>query len=224
MLHCTVQPRMKWKCGCRSPTCSSDLCLCRAQCTPCNTVALVVQVSVVVHSSKYSTSNRSLLHLNPPPPSPAPRPPLLQMSLTQTFAIVMQVEVAHEVDGWLQVANIHGEVGLVPSSFVRIMQPGEATPAAVGAAGAALSSAVSTGFEGLPGASYLSPHHERKHLDPSRITSSLSSSFSMQSLTEHGLLFCRSLFVSCHLTNQYPVELFLGTISKQQEGRLTLLL
>lgn len=62
-----------------------------------------------------------------------------------------QVEVQHEVDGWLQVANIHGEVGLVPSSFVHILQPGEASPAAVGAAGAALSSAVSTGFEGLPG-------------------------------------------------------------------------
>ena len=63
----------------------------------------------------------------------------------------MQVEVAHEIDGWLQVANIHGEVGLVPSSFVRILHPGEVTPAAVGAAGAALSSAVSTGVEGLPG-------------------------------------------------------------------------
>ncbi len=62
-----------------------------------------------------------------------------------------QVEVQHEVDGWLQVANIHGEVGLVPSSFVRILQPGEASPAAVGAAGAALSSAVSTGFDGMPG-------------------------------------------------------------------------
>lgn len=61
------------------------------------------------------------------------------------------MEVQHEVDGWLQVANIHGEVGLVPSSFVHILQPGEASPAAVGAAGAALSSAVSTGFEGLPG-------------------------------------------------------------------------
>ena len=56
------------------------------------------------------------------------------------------------MDGWLQVANIHGEVGLVPSSFVRILHPGEPTPAAVGAAGAALSSAVSpSGFEGLPG-------------------------------------------------------------------------
>lgn len=63
----------------------------------------------------------------------------------------MQVDVQHEVDGWLQVANIHGEVGLVPSSFVRILQPGEASPAAVGAAGAALSSAVSTSFDGLPG-------------------------------------------------------------------------
>ena len=63
----------------------------------------------------------------------------------------MQVEVQHEVDGWLQVANIHGEVGLVPSSFVRILQPGEASPAAVGAAGAALSSAVSTGFDSSPG-------------------------------------------------------------------------
>ncbi|KAL3136456.1 hypothetical protein ABBQ38_005712 [Trebouxia sp. C0009 RCD-2024] len=62
-----------------------------------------------------------------------------------------QVDVQHEVDGWLQVANIHGEVGLVPSSFVRILQPGEASPAAVGAAGAALSSAVSTSFDGLPG-------------------------------------------------------------------------
>lgn len=62
-----------------------------------------------------------------------------------------QVEVEHEVDGWLQVANIHGEVGLVPSSFVRILQPGEASPAAVGAAGAALSSAVSTGFDGSSG-------------------------------------------------------------------------
>ncbi|DBA86816.1 TPA: hypothetical protein ACH3X2_005399 [Trebouxia sp. C0005] len=62
-----------------------------------------------------------------------------------------QVEVAHEIDGWLQVANIHGEVGLVPSSFVRILQPGEVTPAAVGTAGAALSSAVSTGVEGLSG-------------------------------------------------------------------------
>ena len=71
--------------------------------------------------------------------------------------IMMQVEVAHEIDGWLQVANIHGEVGLVPSSFVRILQPGEITPAAVGAAGAALSSAVSTGVEGLPGTHH-TPH------------------------------------------------------------------
>lgn len=69
----------------------------------------------------------------------------------------LQVEVAHEIDGWLQVANIHGEVGLVPSSFVRILQPGEITPAAVGAAGAALSSAVSTGVEGLPGTHH-TPH------------------------------------------------------------------
>ncbi len=69
----------------------------------------------------------------------------------------MQVEVAHEIDGWLQVANIHGEVGLVPSSFVRILHPGEVTPAAVGAAGAALSSAVSTGVEGLPGTHH-TPH------------------------------------------------------------------
>lgn len=57
----------------------------------------------------------------------------------------------HEVDGWLQVVNMHGEVGLVPSSFVHVLQPGEVNPAAVGAAGAALSSAVSTGFEGIPG-------------------------------------------------------------------------
>ena len=63
----------------------------------------------------------------------------------------------HEVDGWLQVANIHGEVGLVPSSFVRILQAGEASPAAVGAAGAALSSAVSTAFEGIPGNSLVTP-------------------------------------------------------------------
>ncbi len=69
----------------------------------------------------------------------------------------VQVEVAHEIDGWLQVANIHGEVGLVPSSFVRILHPGEVTPAAVGAAGAALSSAVSTGVEGLPGTHH-TPH------------------------------------------------------------------
>lgn len=63
----------------------------------------------------------------------------------------MQVEVQHEVDGWLQVVNMHGEIGLVPSSFVHVLQPGEVNPAAVGAAGAALSSAVSTGFEGVPG-------------------------------------------------------------------------
>lgn len=61
------------------------------------------------------------------------------------------MEVQHEVDGWLQVVNMHGEVGLVPSSFVHVLQPGEVNPAAVGAAGAALSSAVSTGFEGIPG-------------------------------------------------------------------------
>ena len=67
------------------------------------------------------------------------------------------MEVQHEVDGWLQVVNMHGEVGLVPSSFVHVLQPGEVNPAAVGAAGAALSSAVSTGFEGVPGAHYL--HH-----------------------------------------------------------------
>ena len=59
--------------------------------------------------------------------------------------------MAHEVDGWLQVANIHGEVGLVPSSFVRILQPGEASPAAVGAAGAALSSAVSNNYDNYSG-------------------------------------------------------------------------
>ena len=69
----------------------------------------------------------------------------------------VQVEVAHEIDGWLQVANIHGEVGLVPSSFVRILHPGEVAPAAIGAAGAALSSAVSTGVEGLPGTHH-TPH------------------------------------------------------------------
>ena len=101
--------------------------------------------------------------------------------MTQPFATVVQVEVAHEVDGWLQVANIHGEVGLVPSSFVRIMQPGEATPAAVGAAGAALSSAVSTGFEGLPGVPFLLAHHERETLDPSCIAMSPTSSVSTQS-------------------------------------------
>ena len=78
-----------------------------------------------------------------------------------TAMLLVQVEVEHEIDGWLQVANIHGEVGLVPSSFVRILQPGEASPAAVGAAGAALSSAVSTGFEGLPG--IVSNCHGRVH-------------------------------------------------------------
>ena len=40
-----------------------------------NTVALVVQVSVVVHSSKYSTSNPRLLPLTPPPPPGPPFPP-----------------------------------------------------------------------------------------------------------------------------------------------------
>ena len=73
------------------------------------------------------------------------------MGCTHCTWLCWQVEVQHEVDGWLQVVNMHGEVGLVPSSFVHVLQPGEVNPAAVGAAGAALSSAVSTGFEGVPG-------------------------------------------------------------------------
>eukprot|EP00891_Asterochloris_glomerata_P008567 jgi/Astpho2/8567/fgenesh1_pg.00125_%23_57_t len=50
-----------------------------------------------------------------------------------------ELEVQHEVDGWYQVVNRAGATGLVPASFIRLLAAGEASPAAVGAAGAAFS-------------------------------------------------------------------------------------
>ena len=56
-----------------------------------------------------------------------------------TICLAVQLEVQHEVDGWYQVVNRAGATGLVPASFIRLLAAGEASPAAVGAAGAAFS-------------------------------------------------------------------------------------
>ena len=64
-----------------------------------------------------------------------------KQSLTLMICLAVQLEVQHEVDGWYQVVNRAGATGLVPASFIRLLAAGEASPAAVGAAGAAFSSA-----------------------------------------------------------------------------------